>query len=415
MAFMVEAFTIASAWLALAIIATILANRLRMSMALVEICIGVLAAAYLNKLIGHDIFNPNRDWLRFIASTGSILLTFLAGAELDPMVMRVKWKEVLIVGLIGFLSPFLGCAAIAKFLLHWSTQSSLLAGVALSTTSMAVVYAVMLEYGFNKTEFGKGILGACFVNDLGTVIVLGLLFAPFTYKSLIFVGVCVVVFTLLPAITTRLTKIYGNRTAAIRTKWILFVIFSMGALALWSGSEAVLPAYIAGMVLAGTVSRDEYFIRRLRTLTIGFLTPFFFIRAGTLVSLPAVYSAPIIFIVLFSGKVISKIFGLFPVVKLFRDDRKEQWYYTLLMSTGLTFGTISALFGLTHNIVTQAQYSFLVAAVIASAVIPTLIANYFSLPKHLLGKIPLADDETPQLDLIQNGTSDKPQNGIESE
>ncbi|HOX28800.1 MAG TPA: cation:proton antiporter [bacterium] len=410
---MTEAFTIASVWLALAIVATILAYHLRISMALVEICIGVFAAAYLSKLIGRDFFDPNRDWLRFIASTGSILLTFLAGAELDPSVMRIKWKEVFVVGLIGFLSPFLGCAAIAKFLLHWSTPSSLLAGVALSTTSMAVVYAVMLEYGFNKTEFGKGILGACFVNDLGTVIVLGLLFAPFTYKSLIFVGASVVVFALLPAVTSGLTRIYGNRTAAIRTKWILFVICSTGALALWSGSEAVLPAYVAGMVLAGTVSRDEHFVRRLRTLTIGFLTPFFFIRAGTLVSLPAVFSAPIIFVVLFSGKVISKIFGLFPVIKMFRNDGKERWYYTLLMSTGLTFGTISAIFGLTHKIVSQAQYSFLVAAVIGSAVIPTLIANYFFLPKHLLGKIPLADDETPQLDLIQNGSADKSQNGME--
>ena len=107
--------------------------------------------------------------------------------------LRTKWKEVTVVGLVGFLAPFLGCTAVARYVLGWDPRASWLAGVALSTTSMAVVYAVMLETGFNKTEFGKGILGACFVNDLGTVIALGLIFAPFSYKTLVFIAVSAVV------------------------------------------------------------------------------------------------------------------------------------------------------------------------------------------------------------------------------
>jgi Kef-type K+ transport system membrane component KefB len=280
---------------------------------------------------------------------------------------------------------------VARFVLGWSAPASWLAGVSLSTTSMAVVYAVMLESGFNRTEFGKGILGACFVNDLGTVIALGLIFAPFTYRTVVFLGVSVVFVAMLPLVTARLTAWYGNRTAAIRTKWILLVLCCLGALALWSGSEAVLPAYLAGMVLAKTIGRDNLYIRRLRTLTIGFLTPFYFIRAGSLVSLPAVATAPFVFLLLFMGKSASKIFGLFPVVGMFRQERNERWYYTLMMSTGLTFGTISALYGLTHEIVTQQQYSFLVATVIASAVIPTVIANTAFLPRHLLPTGPIID------------------------
>ena len=299
---------------------------------------------------GPDTLGANLDWLRFIASVGEVLLTFLAGAELDPTAMKMKLKEVTIVGLFGFLAPFLGCAALARFVLGWGGPASWLAGVALSTTSMAVVYAVMLESGFNRTEFGKGILGACFINDLGTVIALGLIFAPFTHRTAIFLGVSVVLVALLPMVTTRLTNRYGNRTAAIRTKWILLVLCGLGALALWSGSEAVLPAYLAGMVLAKTVGRDDFFIRRLRTLTIGFLTPFYFLRAGSLVSLPALAAAPLVFLVLFMGKSAAKIFGLFPVIGMFREERNERWYYTLMMSTGLTFGTISALYGLTTRL-----------------------------------------------------------------
>jgi Kef-type K+ transport system membrane component KefB len=406
---MLDIYIIATVWLGLAVLSTILANRFKISMALMEICVGAVAGYIVSRLYDPEILHPNSEWLKFVAGSGAVLLTFLAGAELDPASIKAKAKEVTLVGLIGFLAPFFGCAALAYFLLSWDFRASLLVGIALSTTSMAVVYAVMLEYGFNKTEYGKGILGACFVNDLGTVIALGLIFAPFSYKTIILIVVCTAMFFILPPLTARITRKYGNRTAAIRTKWIVSVLFGLGALALWAGSEAVLPAYIVGMVLAGTVAKDEFFIRRLRTLTIGFLTPIYFLRAGYFVSIPAVIATPLVFLVLFGGKVISKIFGLYPVIGRFRESKKERWYYTLLMSTGLTFGSISALYGLTHGIVTRDQYSFIIAAVIASAVIPTLIANIAFLPEHLL-EAPMADEEVPQLDTV---TDRWDQNGLE--
>src|SRR6185312_12803013 len=320
----------------------------------------------------------------FLAASGAVVLTFLAGAELDPEAVKAKLTEVSIVGLIGFIAPFLGCTAVAYYLLGWDVNASWLAGVALSTTSMAVVYAVMFETGFNKTEFGKGILGSCFINDLGTVIALGLLFAPFTYKTVVFIVVSIAALWFLPYITAWLTRHYAYRTAAIRTKWVILVLFGLGSLALWSGSEAVLPAYIVGMVFAGSAAKDVHWMRRLRTLTVGFLTPFYFLRAGTMVSLSALFATPLVFLALLMGKVLSKIFGLYPFVSAFRKDTNERWYYTLLMSTGLTFGTISALYGLSHGLVSQEQYSFLVAAVIASAVVPTMIAGLCFVPTHLI-------------------------------
>ncbi|HSN05382.1 MAG TPA: cation:proton antiporter [Nitrospira sp.] len=377
-------FITASLWLALAVVSALIASSLGLSIALVEICVGVAAAAATDWFGLGDVLAANSEWVRFLAASGAVVLTFLAGAELDPDVIRTKLTEVSVVGLVGFLAPFLGCAAIARYLLGWDANASWLCGIALSTTSMAVVYAVMLETGFNRTEFGKGILGSCFINDLGTVIALGLLFAPFTYKTIVFLVGSLAVLASLPSMTAWLTRHYAHRTAAIRTKWIMLILLGLGGLALWSGSEAVLPAYLVGMVLAGGAARDAHWIRRLRTLTVGFLTPFYFLRAGTLVSLPALIAAPLVFLTLLIGKVASKIFGLYPFIGLFRQDRNERWYYTLLMSTGLTFGTISALYGLSHGLVTQEQYSFLVAAVIASAVVPTLIAGMAFVPRHLL-------------------------------
>jgi Kef-type K+ transport system membrane component KefB len=263
-------------------------------------------------------------------------------------------------------------------------MQSWLAGVAMSTTSVAVVYAVMLEFGFNTTEYGKTVLAACFVTDLGTVVALGLIFAPFTFKTLIFLGVGAVVFGLLPYVTPRFFARYGNRPSELETKFLLLCLLGMGALATWADSEAVLPAYLIGMVLAGTVGKHHILVRRLRTLTFGLLTPFYFIRAGSFVSIPALIAAPLAFIFLLVVKVGTKIVGVYPVTKFYKAPNKEAAYTTLLMSTGLTFGTISSLFGLSHGIIDQSQYSALVAAVIASAVIPTVIANAFYLPHHLI-------------------------------
>jgi Kef-type K+ transport system membrane component KefB len=300
------------------------------------------------------------------------------------VVFRLKWKEAAAVGLASFLFPFLGCAAAAHYLLGWEVMPSWLAGVAMSTTSVAVVYAVMIEFGFNTTELGKTILAACFVTDLGTVVALGLIFAPFTMKTLIFLGVGVVVFIVLPWLTPRFFRLYGGRPSELETKFLLLCLLGMGALANWADSEAVLPAYLIGMVLAGTVGRDHGLVRRLRTLTFGLLTPFYFIRAGSFVSIPALVATPAAFVVFLAVKIVAKTIGVYPVTKIFGSPNKEAAYTTLLMSTGLTFGTISSLFGLSHGIIDQGQYSALVAAVIASAVIPTVIANAFYLPRHLL-------------------------------
>ena len=383
---MTGVWALAALWLGLALIASLLAIWFRISSALSEIVVGTIAQLIIGAVIGSAILGTDESWVKFLSGIGAIVLTFLAGAELDPQVFRLKWKEAAAVGLASFLFPFLGCAAAAHYLLGWEVMPSWLAGVAMSTTSVAVVYAVMLEFGFNVTDYGKTILAACFITDLGTVVALGLIFAPFTMKTLIFLSTGVVVFVILPWLTPRFFKLYGNRPSELETKFLLFCLFGMGALAGWADSEAVLPAYLIGMVLAGTVGRDHALVRRLRTLTFGLLTPFYFIRAGSFVSIPALVAAPAAFMFFLIVKIATKIIGVYPVTRVFGSPYKEAMYTTLLMSTGLTFGTISSLFGLSHGIIDQGQYSALVAAVIGSAVIPTIIANAFYLPHHLLPK-----------------------------
>ena len=233
---MEQVWLVAALWLVLALVATLLSIWLRISTALCEIVVGTVAQLIIGALISTQALGAGSSWIAFLAGTGAIVLTFLAGAEMDPAIFRRKWKEVFVVGLVGFFGPFLASAAVAHFVLGWTVMSTCLGGVALSTTSVAVVYSVMLELGLNRTDFGKGILAACFVNDLGTVIALGLIFSPFTIKTLIFVVVSIVVFVILPFLTPWFFERFGGRVSELETKYILCLLFGWGGVGGWAGS-----------------------------------------------------------------------------------------------------------------------------------------------------------------------------------
>ena len=218
---MTNVWTLAALWFGLALFASLCSIYLRVSTALAEIIVGTGAGWMLATFVGAGTLGADEPWIKFLAGAGAIMLTFLAGAELDPVVFRQKWKEATAVGVASFLLPFLGCAAAAYYLLGWDVRASWLAGIAMSTTSVAVVYAVMLEYGFNKTVYGKTILAACFITDLGTVLALGFIFAPFDYKTFIFAGVAIAVFAIMPWLTPRLFKRHGDKPSELEAKYLL--------------------------------------------------------------------------------------------------------------------------------------------------------------------------------------------------
>ncbi|MBM3563035.1 MAG: cation:proton antiporter [Alphaproteobacteria bacterium] len=378
--------------LGLALISAVIAVRFRLSTALTEIIVGMCARALFAATVGAEIFSAQEPWVKTLAGLGAIALTFLAGAELDPDVFKLKWKEAAAIGVASFFAPAVGCWAVAYYLLGWEHSPALLAGIALAATSVAVVYTVMMEYGFNRTEFGKTILAACFITDLGTVVTLGLVFAPVTWKTAVFVAAVVAAFVGLPRATPTIFSKFGARPSEFETKFLFFALMALGALATWAGSEGVLPAYLIGMALAGSVGRDHTLIRKFRAVTIGLLTPFYFIRAGYFVSIPAVLAAPLGVAAFLAVEIATKVVSVYPVARRFGSPHKDAMYTTLLMASGLTFGTISALFGLSNNIIDQSQYSTLVAAIIATAIIPTMIANGLYLPRHRLPR-----DEDPRV------------------
>jgi len=351
--------------------ASAIAVELALSVAIIEILAGVVA--------GNAFGITGAPWLDFLAQFGGILLTFLAGTEVDAKVLKSKLGPSLALGAGSFAAPFLAAAAYARFGLHWTPAASLIAGVALSTTSLAVVYAVLVETGLNVTELGKLIMAATFVTDIGTAGALSILFLEPGRATLLFFVVSAAVILIAPRVLPRLFERYGARVIEPEIKLLFALLLGIMLLASLGRSHAVLPAFVLGLVLARAFHQRPELLRKLRVVAFGMVTPFFFLKGGMNVSLVSLGPALGALAALFAIKLVAKTAAVFPLARLHMPGAAV--YTTLLMSTGLTFGTISALYGLQERIIDRTQFSVLVTVVIASATVPTVIAQRWFMPR----------------------------------
>ena len=358
------------------LVASLISLKLGLSVAIIEILLGA---------VGGSLGLHMQDWMTYLASFGGITLTFLAGTEIDTKLMREKFKESFLIGFFSFLAPFVVVAGYTYFFAHWSLQASLLAGTALSTTSLAVVYSVLVETGLAKTQVGKLLMSSTFITDMGTALVLSILFIKPTLYTLVFIVASIVViifatkFSHLVFDNPRLK----NKVIEPEIKYLFLLLLAFMYFAQLGDGQAVLPAFVLGLLMSPHFreSSDTKSVRnKLRTVAYAIITPTFFIVGGLRVSFPLIFSALGLFLILFGLKLISKFVGVFFLSKKFIP--RGAMYTTLLMSTGLTFGTIASVFGLTSGIIDQVQYSLLVGIVIASAVIPTFVAQKWFMPVH---------------------------------
>ena len=320
---------VAAIWMALAFAASLVSIWTGISVALIEILVGVVAGNFLG-------LHANMEWINFLAMLGSGVLTFLAGAEIDPRSLKANLRASGLIGILSFAVPFVVIWLFAQYALGWPLRQAQIAGIALSTTSVAVVYAVMIEGGYSDTAMGKTILAACFITDFGTVLALGGLFANFNIWLVVFVVVMCVVLWFMPAWTKYIiVRLGATRVSEPEVKFILFILFFLGGLATTAKSEAVLPAYLVGLVVAGGVFlRDKTLVHRMRSIAFAVFTPFYFIKAGLYVSLPALWAALGIIAALLLLKMLTKLVGVFPLARLHYMKPREATYTTLLMATG---------------------------------------------------------------------------------
>jgi Kef-type K+ transport system membrane component KefB len=367
----VDATQLAAVLVAAVVLASMISVELGLSVALIELGLGVVVGNAFR-------IDPNADWLVFIAGFASIVLTFLAGAEVDPDDFRKRFGASMAIGLASFIGPFVVAGLVAYGPLGWTVKASLIAGTALSTTSLAVVYAVLVETGLNSTRIGKLIMSACFVTDIATAIALSAIFiTPNTWFP-IFLAASIGLIVLLPKVAPWFFRRYGDRVIEPEIKLVFACLLILMVLANAANGHAVLPAFILGLVMSRHYQRHRQEQERLRVVAFAFLTPFFFLRGGLNVSLGAVLANLGILAVLFGAKLIPKLGLIMPLARRYVPEHAA--FTTLLMSTGLTFGTISSLYGLNAGIIDKTQFSLLVTVVVLSAIVPTAIAQRWFSP-----------------------------------
>lgn len=366
-----ETLAVAALLAALVCLASVLAVEWALSVAIIEILAGVL--------VGNLLGIHGAPWLDFPAQFGGVLLTFLAGAEVDPGLLRSKLKPSLALGGASFLLPFLAVAAFAAFVAHWTPRASLIAGIALSTTSLAVVYAVLVETGLNRTDLGKLIMAATFITDIGTALALSLIFAQPGWPLAVFVGASAAVVLVAPRVLPWVFTRYGSRVIEPEIKLLFTLLLGLMLLAGFGRSHAVLPVFVLGLVLAPMFGRHPELQRKLRIVAFGAITPFFFLKGGMNVSLGALGPQLALVGGFLAVKLAAKGVGVFPLAR--RHVPGAATYTTLLMSTGLTFGTIASLYGLQAGLIDHVQFSVLLTVVIGSAIVPTVIAQRWFTPR----------------------------------
>jgi len=366
-----DAVQLAAVLAAVVLLASMLSVELGVTVALIELTLGVV--------VGNVFHLTSAGWLNFIAAFASIVLTFLAGMEVDPVYMRRRVKASVGIGVVSFIGPFAVSSLAAYLLLDWTTRASLIAGTALSTTSLAVVYAVLVERGLTDTSIGKLLMSATFVTDMCTALALSAIFIKPNLWFPVFLVVSLALILALPRVAPWFFGRYGDRVIEPEIKLVFLCLLVLMVLANASNGHAVLPAFVLGLVMSRHYSEHREEQKRLRVVAFAFLTPFFFIKGGMNVSLGAVAANLGLLGILLAAKMLPKLGLVYPLAR--RADRRHGAFATLLMSTGLTFGTISSLYGLNAGIIDKTQFSLLVTVVVASAVVPTAIAERWFLPK----------------------------------
>ncbi|MCL2115597.1 MAG: cation:proton antiporter [Methanobrevibacter sp.] len=365
----------------LILISTLISLKLGVSVTIVEIVLGIIGGN-----IG--IIEPEA-WILLVATFGGILLTFLSGIEINVELMKKKFREIFLIGILSFTAPFMIIFLFVYFFIGWEFLPSLLAGTALSETSIAIVYSTLLQRDLFQHEIGKILLGATFITNLCTAIALSILFIKPDLYTIIFYLVAILVLFLAFKYSHLIfdSPRIKDKIHEFEIKYIFFLLVILIFFASLGGGQAILPAFILGLLLSNhfkTGSFNEETKKRMKAIAFTVITPIFFIVGGMRVSLSLIWAGILVFTLVLVFRLLAKFFGVYFISGKYLGSNRK--YVALMMSTGLTFGLVATTFGLNTGILDQMSYSILTGVLVFSAIFPTLVAEKW-FPPHIDGLI----------------------------
>lgn len=342
-------------------LAGVLSARFGIAAALVELIMGVTLGAVTSA-------DPKTPWLVLIASLGGVAVTFLAGTQIDARALARAPRPALLLGGVAFTVSFAAAFAVARFALDWSLTAALVSAMVLAETSLAVTYAVLFDLGLLDSDLGRLVTAAVFLTDVAAALALSAVISRPSWAILGFIAGSVAVCLLLPRLLRRLEQRHARAASAPGLRVVVLALVSLMLLAQVTGGVAVLPAFVLGVCCARHYRDHPAAADRLRTVVMTFVAPFFFVRAGLSVSVPAVVAGATAVLALSAAKILPRWGAGYLVARRVMPSAPSA--VACLMSTGLTFGMVIALAGHEAGMIDRAQFSLLAAVVVISAVVP---------------------------------------------
>ncbi|MCD6313172.1 MAG: cation:proton antiporter [Thaumarchaeota archaeon] len=355
-------------WMILLIVVFgVLSLEIGFSTAILEIVAGV---------IGGNLFGEiSPSWMSFIANYGLLGLMFLAGLEIDRNELRKHFRRSSVLALSAYLIPFVVIFAIA-FAITLNLGQSTLIAIALSTTSLALLYPLLRERGYLNLEIGHAILSAAMLVDIFSMISLSIAFSAITYLSLIFLIILILFMFHAPRVGRWLFARYSENLAEIELKFILLVLLALLFFAeRVMISEAVL-AFIMGFLFSEILEEHEILVEKLKGIIFAFFSPIFFFKAGSFLKFSSMSLMSLLYIViLLPAAFFSKYYASKLVFRrLFGAGEALSRFVGLSFNLRLTFGIVTALFGLELGLIPLEIYTAIITIIISSALISS-IAN----------------------------------------
>jgi len=351
----------------LIILAGVGALEVGFSSSIFEILAGTFASNFLK--LGE------LPWIDFLSNLGLLGLMFFAGLETDPELMRKHFLKSLFIGFSSYFFPLISVFYFAHHILGYSFEASVLIGIALSTTSLALVYPLLKEKGLLNHTIGQILLAGAMVVDISSMLTMSFLFEGINVYNLLFTAALLLLLFRLPKWGEKLFERYRGNQIEFKTRFIVIILIALGFLSEQVHINEAVLAFTAGIFFAELFRKDYIIEKKIRALIFGFLAPFFFFKAGYSVKL-SVISWKVIFLALFLGSIafITKYIGtVYATANLFRGAVYK--LAGLFFNMRLTFGIVASVFGLRAGLIDEETYVALLLIIVSTSLIASIIST----------------------------------------
>jgi len=352
---------------ALIILAGVGALEVGFSSSIFEIVAGSFASNFLK--LGE------LEWIDFLSNLGLLGLMFFAGLETDPELMRKHFLKSIFIGFSSYFFPLVSVFYFAHHVLNYSFEASVLIGIALSTTSLALVYPLLKEKNLLSLPTGQILLAGAMVVDISSMLTMSFLFEGINFYNLLFSLALILLLFRLPKWGERLFERYRGNQIEFKTRFIVIILIALGFLSEQVHVNEAVLAFTAGIFFAELFRKDHLIEKKIRALIFGFLAPFFFFKAGYSVKL-SVVSLKVIFLSLFLGTIafVTKYVGtVYATSNLFRSAVYK--LAGLFFNMRLTFGIVASVFGLKSGLIDEETYVALLLIIVTTSLVASVISN----------------------------------------